>query len=127
MYAELAATRSRGRKARLMDLHEAKQRWARELDLAETFLPDEPIAALDLIRETTREIEARLEATPDARDELSLLLARARTALARSEQVSERWLASSAERGRRRQAREIELAGLPLRAMRSPWPPPAGE
>jgi hypothetical protein len=106
-----------------MELHELQERWANELDVAETFLPDEPMAALDATRAVTLEIERFVDEAPGARVELALLLSRAHFALARSLETSGRWLAGCAERGRRHQQREIDLAALPMGAMRNPRPP----
>ena len=106
-----------------MNTHEMQERWAKQLDVAETFLPDEPMAALDQMRSVVADIERVVDTARDPDGELSLLLSRARASLARSQEASSRWLASSAERGRRRQQREIELVSRPMSAMRSPWPP----
>jgi hypothetical protein len=107
-----------------MELHEMPERWAKQLEVAETFLPDEPMAAFDQTRAIVREIERFIQEVPDTRrGELSLLLTRARASLARSQEASSRWLASAAERGRRHQRRELEAVGQPMRAMRNPWPP----
>jgi len=106
-----------------MDMHETQERWAKQLDVAETFLPDEPMAAFDQMRSVVADIERFVDTAPDPGGELSLLLSRARASLARSQEASSRWLASSAERGRRRQQRELELVARPMSAMRSPWPP----
>jgi len=106
-----------------MNTHEMQERWAKQLDVAETFLPDEPMAALDQMRSVVAEIDRFIGAAPEPGGELSLLLSRARASLARSHEASSRWLASSAERGRRRQQRELDLASRPMSAMRSPWPP----
>ncbi len=106
-----------------MDMHEMQERWAKQLDVAETFLPNEPRAGFDQMRSVVAEIEGFIDTAPDPGGELSLLLSRARASLARSQEASSRWLASSAERGRRRQQRELELVSRPMSAMRSPWPP----
>jgi hypothetical protein len=108
-----------------MELSELRERWAKQLDVAETFLPNEPMAALDANRTVALEIERFIGDAPGTREELGSLLSRARVALSRSQEASARWLASAAERGRRRQTRELDLAALPMRAMRSPWPPHA--
>jgi hypothetical protein len=106
-----------------MELHELQERWTQRLDVAETHVANEPMAALDATRAVALEIEGFLDAAPGAQDELALLLTRARSALARSHEASARWLAASAERGRRHQKRELDLVALPMHAMRNPWPP----
>jgi hypothetical protein len=106
-----------------MDMHEMQERWAKQLDVAETFLPNEPTAALDQMRSVVAEIERFIGAAHEPGGELSLLLSRARASLSRSQEATSRWLANSAERGRRRQQRELDLVSRPMSAMRSPWPP----
>jgi hypothetical protein len=106
-----------------MDLHELQEHWDKELGVAETFLPNEPMAALDATREIAAEIEREMEAHPESRKALSLQLAQARAALAVSHAASERWLAACAERARRWHVHELERAGLPMWKLRNPWPP----
>jgi hypothetical protein len=110
-----------------MELHDLQEQWSKQLDVAETFLPNEPMAALDATRAVTLEIEHYVREAPYAREDLAQLLARARAALARSQTLSARWQANAAARGHHHQRRELELAALPMRAMRSPWPPRVSE
>jgi hypothetical protein len=106
-----------------MDLHELQEHWEKELGIADSFLPNEPMAALDATRTIAAEIEQHMEAHPESHERLGLLRAQAHAALAVSHAASERWLAACADRARRWHVHELERAELPMWKLRSPWPP----
>lgn len=108
-----------------MNLNELTERWEKDLGVAESFLPNEPMGALSATRVIADEIEGYIGAHPDAGRALTSLLARAHAALARSRNASERWLAAAAERNRRYREHEQRRATLPMDDLRAPWPRPA--